>query len=272
MSHIFFTKELEGVATFWRIRRIDGVTLGFTAHDRDLWFDDVLHRSAPGMLPAAIRRTSDLSADNAEMEGAFSHDSISAKDLSAGRFDSAQIEVGAVDWETLDSAVLYRGEIGSVNQESTQFAAELRSAKSELEIDPVPRTSPTCRATFCGPGCGLSPVPHTHELLIETVNPQEQRVTLIGSPPVAGLIGGSLRFVDGAKAGIGFGIIANEGSELILDREPDADTLPGDRVLVLEGCDHTISTCATRFGNSANFQGEPFLPGNDLIARYGNSA
>ena len=272
MSHIFFTKELEGVATFWRIRRKDGVTLGFTAHDRDLWFDDVLHRSAPGMLPAAIRRTSDLSADNAEMEGAFSHDSISAQDLSAGRFDSAQIEVGAIDWETLHSAILYRGEIGSVNQESTQFAAELRSAKSDLDIDPVPRTSPTCRASFCGPGCGLSPIPFSHELFVESANPSEQRITLADAPPLTNLLGGTLRFVDGPKSGIRFEIVGADSAELILNGTPDPNTKAGDRVLVIEGCDHTITTCSTRFGNSANFQGEPFLPGNDLIARYGTSA
>jgi hypothetical protein len=35
-----------------------------------------------------------------------------------------------------------------------------------------------------------------------------------------------------------------------------------------EGCDHTIETCTSRFGNAANFRGEPFLPGNDLLARY----
>jgi hypothetical protein len=38
--------------------------------------------------------------------------------------------------------------------------------------------------------------------------------------------------------------------------------------LVREGCDHTIATCRTRFGNAANFQGEPFLPGNDILTRY----
>ncbi|MCC6942300.1 MAG: phage BR0599 family protein, partial [Novosphingobium sp.] len=42
----------------------------------------------------------------------------------------------------------------------------------------------------------------------------------------------------------------------------------GLRVILREGCDHTIGTCADRFGNGVNFQGEPFLPGNDLLTRY----
>ncbi|MFN7158060.1 MAG: phage BR0599 family protein, partial [Erythrobacter cryptus] len=44
---------------------------------------------------------------------------------------------------------------------------------------------------------------------------------------------------------------------------------PGTRIELREGCDHTIATCAARFANAINFRGEPFLPGNDLLARYG---
>ena len=33
-------------------------------------------------------------------------------------------------------------------------------------------------------------------------------------------------------------------------------------------CDKTIATCSARFGNALNFQGEPFLPGNDMLAQY----
>jgi hypothetical protein len=36
------------------------------------------------------------------------------------------------------------------------FVAKLQSRKAELLRDPVPRTSPTCRADFCGKGCALS--------------------------------------------------------------------------------------------------------------------
>ena len=57
------------------------------------------------------------------------------------------------------------------------------------------------------------------------------------------------------------------GVELI-----DGAVAPGIRMLLREGCDRTLQTCATRFGNAVNFQGEPFLPGNDLVARYPSPA
>ena len=57
MSRRWFAAELETVATFWRLSRRDGVPLGFTTHDRDLWLDGVGHRAGPGMVPSAIRRS-----------------------------------------------------------------------------------------------------------------------------------------------------------------------------------------------------------------------
>jgi AcrR family transcriptional regulator len=41
-------------------------------------------------------------------------------------------------------------------------------------------------------------------------------------------------------------------------------------VELIEGCDRQLATCRDRFANVANFQGEPHLPGNDLLTRYGS--
>ncbi len=272
MSRVFFGRELEAVATFWRIHRRDGVTLGFTAHDRDLWFDGLLHRAASGMLPSAIRRTADLESDSAEMEGALAHDAISAADLAAGRFDGAKVAIGVVDWENLDRAVLYRGEIGTVWQEAARFSAELRSAKADLDADPVPRTSPTCRARFCGPGCTLSASRFTHEAVLTEIDFDTNRIRFGGGPDHALMADGSIRWLDGPQAGIAMAVVQAGPEGLVLDTAPDSALVPGHRALLREGCDHTVATCAERFGNAANFQGEPFLPGNDLLARYGQAA
>jgi len=268
MSRVFFREPLEGVATFWRIRRRDGVTLGLTSHDRDLWFDGVLHRAAPGMVPSAIRRTADLSPDSAEVQGALTHDSIPAADLASGRFDGAAVEIGVVDWENLDRSVLYRGEIGGVAEQAGSFSAELRSAKADLEADTVPRTSPTCRAQFCGPGCTLSAARYTHEAALAAIDLAANRVGFSGGPAPEAMRDGSLRWLDGPHAGRTMEVIVADAGGLVLDLELDPGLAPGTRARLREGCDHTLQTCHARFSNAANFQGEPFLPGNDLIARY----
>lgn len=272
MSRVFGRAALEGVATLWRVYRRDGVTLGLTSHDRDLWCDGLLHRASPGMLPSAVRLTADLSVDSAEVTGALTADTISAEDLAAGRFDGARVEIGVVDWETLERAVLYRGEIGEVSTEAGRYAAELRSAKSVLETDLVPRTSPTCRARFCGPGCTLSAARFTHEAAVEAVNFADNRVVFAGGPPFAAMREGSLRWLSGPQAGLATNVVAAGEEGLVLGTELAPDLEPGVRALLREGCDHRLETCHARFGNAANFQGEPFLPGNDLIARYPGGA
>lgn len=267
MSRVFHAREAERVATFWRIRRKDGVTLGLTSHDRALAFDGILHRAAPGMVPSAIRRTMDLAPDSAEVQGAIAHDSIAPEDLAGGRFDGAGIEIGLVDWETFDRAILYRGEIGAVSEEAGSFVAELVSAKAALEADLVPRTSPTCRAVFCGPGCALSAAAFTSEVTVEQVDLAGNRVGLSSGPAAELFDGGTLRWIDGPQAGVRMQVIAATDGLLALDLPLDSAIAPGARALVRQGCDHTLATCQARFGNAASFQGEPFVPGNDLLTR-----
>lgn len=268
MSRVWFADPLETVATFWRVIRRDGVTQGFTTHDRDLWFDGVLHRSAPGMVPSAIRRSTDFEPDSAEVQGALSHDSISATDLALGRFDGARVLIGLVDWESLDRHTIYRGTIGTVIEEAGTFSAALESRKAELQRDPVPRTSPSCRAAFCGPGCTLPAARYTHEGTVTSFNLEANSATVSTAVPVANLIGGTLRWLEGPHAGLTMGIIEATSNTLALDIPLDRAPLQNARVLLREGCDRTLATCGSRFGNALNFQGEPHLPGNDLVTRY----
>lgn len=265
---VFFDRDLDTVATFWRIYRRDGIMLGFTSHDRDLVFSGIKHCAAPGMVPSSIRMTTELSADSAEVEGALSHSTIAEKDLSAGLFDNAAIEIGAVDWTSLENHIVYSGTLGSIHNDQRSFSAELRSAKKILEYDLVPRTSPTCRAAFCGPGCSLSAIAFTSSHEVTGVDYDANRVTF-GAIQPGHYLDGQVRFLEGPQTGITFGVIAADATGLTLDRQLIEGLKIGSRAHLREGCDHTLTTCASRFANAVNFRGEPFLPGNDLLTRYG---
>lgn len=272
MSRVWFSTELETVATWWRVLRRDGVTMGFATHDRDLWFDGVLHRATPGIVPSAIRRSADFEPDSAEMEGVLSHGSITSADLASGRFDGARVLIGIIDWESGETQVLYRGTIGMVSEEDGKFTAELQSRKAELLRDPIPRTSPNCRAEFCGPGCGLSSARFTHEAVLVSRDVDANSVTVASTAHGPDLAGGSLRWLDGPHAGRPMNIVAADGLSLTLDTQIDIGVAEGTRAMLREGCDRTLETCATRFKNALNFQGEPFLPGNDMVTRYPSPA
>lgn len=268
MTRIWFSGALETVALFWRLDRRDGVTLGFVTHDADLWFDGLLHRAAPGMVPSSIRKSAGFEPDSAEVRGALTHETISAEDLASGRFDGARVTIGLVDWETREHGSLYSGTIGAISQEDGAFSAELSSRKEEFARDPVPRTSPSCRAPFCGPGCNLDPQRFTREVRIADAKVPAGSVAF--DPPVdpALYFGGSLRWLEGPQTGMTAGVIGAAQERLLLDMPQGSVPPAGTRALLREGCDHTLATCGTRFGNAANFRGEPFLPGNDMLTRY----
>lgn len=268
MTHRFFATELEGVATFWRIERRDGVTIGLTNHDRDLCFDGLLHQASPGMVPSAIRRTRDLSPDSAEVSGALCASGLCGDDLAAGRFDGASFAIGLVDWETLERTVLFHGRLGEVAQANGTFQVELQGAKALLDIDPVPRTSPTCRAEFCGQGCNLSAARFTHEARVVSCDAEAGTVWLAGELTTERFAGGWLRWVDGPHAGETLLVVGVEEGAVLLDHPALAAVPAGTGVILREGCDRTIATCHGRFANAANFRGEPFLPGNDLVTRH----
>lgn len=272
MSRVWFSTELETVATFWRLLRRDGVTMGFTSHDADLWFDGVLHRASPGMVPSSIRKSAGLEADSVDVQGALTHDAISAEDLAQGRFDGAGVRIGLIDWETGELLPLYTGTLGTISAEDGSFSAALISRKAELQRDPVPRTSPACRAQFCGPGCNLSVQHFTRQMQLARVDFAANSVRMAEAGETTVHPGGTLRWLDGPMAGATARIVAvTVNGGLILDTplDPALNTAPaGIRALVREGCDHTLDTCATRFANAVNFRGEPFLPGNDLLTSY----
>lgn len=269
MSRTWFSDDLETVATYWRIVRRDGVTLGLTTHDADLWFDGLLHRASPGMVPAAIRKSSGLEADLAEVSGSLDHDAITAADLGSGRYDGAIIAIGLVDWETLEHHSLYRGAIGTVSEDAGVFSAQLESRKAELQRDAVPRTSPSCRAAFCGPGCNLNPAKFVTEVSLSAVDVERNAAAFTPPPDPALFVGGRLRWLEGLQCGTEMTVMASAGTAgLVLDVPLDAAIPAGTRALILQGCDHTLDSCAARFGNAVNFRGEPFLPGNDLMLRY----
>jgi uncharacterized phage protein (TIGR02218 family) len=172
-----------------------------------------------------------------------------------------------VDWETCDHASLYSGAIAAIGRDGAGFTAQLQSAKADLDIDPVPRASPSCRARFCGPGCGLSAFGHTVRMAAAAIDHDANTATFDIAVP-QDFVRGELRWLDGPQTGLAMTIVARRGAALELGAAIDPAAVPGHRALLRQGCDKTVATCAARFGNAVNFQGEPHLPGNDLLTQY----
>ena len=74
--------------------------------------------------------------------------------------------------------------------------------------------------------------------------------------------------MSGANCGATTVILSVAGDTIRVRDFPKAAVASGCSVELREGCDKRFDTCVTRFGNAANFRGEPHLPGNDLLTRY----
>lgn len=263
-------KPLTTLAYSWRLDRRDGITLGFTSHDSNVEIDGITYLASPGMEPTSIVQSEGLEAGGLDVRGALTADAISEDDLRAGRWNRAKIQIFLFDWENPsgDTTILASGELGSISYSGSEFEAELFGLADLLSEPVVPATSPSCRATFCDTACGLNR--HRFEHLVRVDSVSDTAVTLQGSSPVADgdLAYGQLRWLSGTNTGIIYDISNNNGLSIELTARPKLPVSSGDCALLIEGCNKTLDVCRGRFGNTINFRGEPFLPGNDLLTRY----
>ena len=94
-------------------------------------------------------------------------------------------------------------------------------------------------------------------------------LTFDGDEPIANAYGGGvLRWFGGANGGLVSAIAASAGATVTLRAPPPFAAEAGALAQLVEGCDKSVATCAARFANIANFRGEPYLPGIDLLTRY----
>ena len=261
-------RPLVTIAWCWRIERRDGVTIGLTSHDRDLVVDGLVHRAAPGMTPSAIVRTDGLEADTTDASGALTSDAIAEDDLLAGRWDGARVRLSAIDWSDGSGRVdLGHGSIGAVDIKDDAFTAELAGATAALERPVVESTSAECRAELGDRRCRVPLGPRRRFARVTAID--ERTVTLDAAEPTPGAYaGGRLRWFGGANGGLAAALAASDGATVTLRMPPAFAVEPGALVELVEGCDKSVATCAARFGNVANFRGEPYLPGIDLLTRY----
>ena len=266
----WFDQPLETIAMLWHVERADGIALGFAAHDRDIAIAHVVYHAAPGMLPSAIEMDDGFDPLDMDIGGVLSHGLIRADDLDAGRWDHAAVRVGLTDWERPEDGALWfwHGHLGAVSMHGQSFSAELRGLKARLDAPFVPVTSPSCRVRFCGPGCGLSRARHERIGEVATVSEDGLGFVGIDAAVAAEFVHGSLRWVSGGNAGLAGSVIAQNGAALVADVRLMVAPQPGDRALLMQGCDNSLATCAGRFDNAVNFRGEPHLPGNDLLTRF----
>ena len=272
-----------GVTTLcraWRVTRRDGVRFGFTDHDLDLRFEDMLFKASTGMSARALQNSTGLSVDNSETIGALADAALEEADLIAGRFDAAEVLIWLVNWADPSQRVLqFRGSFGEISRAAGGFKAELRGLTESLN-QPMGRIfQRSCSAVLGDARCGLSlnTPAFMAEVVLDGFDAQGRMlVSNLNAYADRWFERGRLRVQSGAAAGLSAVIkldrLQNAGRVLDLSHRLSAPLQAGDLLRLEAGCDRTAATCKAKFGNFLNFRGFPHIPGEDWLSSYPISA
>lgn len=265
-----------GVCRCWKLVRGDGVTFGFTDHDRALAFDGVTFRPETGLSASALMQTTGLSVDNTEAVGVLSDAAITEEDIAAGRYDGAAIEAWLVQWELPENRVLqFRGSLGEVTRANGAFTAELRGLAERLNTPTGRVYQRSCSAVLGDGECRFDLSAQGYAVEVAIVAVEEDRVLR-----VAGLEGfeprwferGRCEVLDGRAVGL-VGAVKIDRPEGALRRIELWDRLraglePGDVLRLTAGCDKRMETCRLKFANLLNFRGFPDIPDEDWMVAH----
>ena len=270
---------IEGTTTLswcWRISRTDGVTLGFTDHDRVLTFDGTNFEPESGFAASEVRSGSDLSVDAQDAEGVLTSDRITETDIIDGRWDAAQVELWRVNWADTSQRVLIRlGAVGQIRRGRMAFVAEVRSLAHVLG-QTVGRAYQAGRDAALGDGrCGVNLEASAFKgsgAVLTLIRDRGFVASGLGTFAAGWFATGTVEWASGANAGRSAEVmmheVADTGVAITLLEVPVRALGVGDGFVIRAGCDKRLETCRDRFANVLNFRGFPSIPGQDAVLRY----
>ncbi len=278
-----FQALLDGGATTicrcWRLVRKDGVSFGFTDHDRDLEFGGQVYLAGSGMDASALESSTGLSVDNGQAVGALSAVGLQDADILAGKFDRAEVVQWLVNWD--DVAVremVFRGSLGEIRRGVGAFEVELRSLAEGLNRPLGRGYVPSCDAVLgdarCGVDLGIAGRVETLSVL-SVVNARRVLVDAVVAADAGWFANGHMRWVSGGNAGV-VSIVKVDAAgvdfrDVELWEELRAPVEVGDVAELVVGCDKRHGTCGPKFGNLLNFRGFPTIPGEDWVTDFPRS-
>ncbi|GJD41608.1 DUF2163 domain-containing protein [Methylobacterium bullatum] len=259
----------------WSLTRRDGLTLGFTDHDRDLAFSGITFAARSGLEAAEASAELGFAVGGGEVAGALTSLGIADADVAGGLYDAAGIETWLVDWTDPGTRLLLDvGTIGEIRRAGTAFVAELRGLMDRLDEERGRTFRATCGADLGDARCRVDladPRFRTTGTVLAPAQPGEMLTALAGAFPAGRFSGGRLTWNSGANAGLANDVrshtVVEGGARIELWQEPPCAVAAGDAFTLTAGCDKRLSTCVDTFANAVNFQGFPHMPGNDFVIR-----
>ncbi len=266
-----FGQSVKTLAWLWRVTRRDGVTHGFTTHDRDLTLAGLTYSAETGFSASAAQSRLGASVDNIDFSGAIEGEVITQEDILAGLWDGAAVTVSLCNWADLSQGemIVQTGTLGSVQAAGHGYVAELRSLSQALQNTVGAVITRRCTADLGDTRCGVNLAAHTVSGSVSADSADWRTFTASALPTNPG---GLLTWLTGANAGFEMEISTASGGSIGLALPMPHAILSGDTYEAAAGCDKNLSTCRDTYANVVNFRGFPHIPGPDAVLAYPNAS
>lgn len=130
-----YQQETTTLARLWKVTRRDGQVFGFTDHDEQIIFGDVVYAVSSVFDMSAVATRSELNVDSLEAKGILAETGITAADIEAGLWDGSQVTMMEVNYAdlTMGANILRSGDAGEIRREGQMFTAEVRGLMQALQ-------------------------------------------------------------------------------------------------------------------------------------------
>jgi uncharacterized phage protein (TIGR02218 family) len=267
-----------------RVERTDGVVQTFTSADIDVTVGGEIYEAATGLGISNLVVQANLAVDNMEIPVLPDEVSYPQVDIIAGLWDGALFWLFECDFTDpaiasgsavgsatrTDINLLRRGTAGEAELIRVSRKFELRSLKQALQQPLGAVTSKTCRARLGDEKCRFdldgSPSIWKRSYAVTTVTSRHV-LAFSAALEVDDFYGeGIILSLTGSNSGYSRKIKSFSAGVVTLAMEMPFTVIAGDTFLLTAGCrKRRTEDCIDKFDNVLNFQGEPDVPGTDLL-------
>lgn len=269
-------QELTFLCRIWKLELANGTVFRFTDLDRDLVYDGETYKCDPGIRVSSVVASREQS-DNAEITVITAADFLSKNRLRQGSLDNAAFTLWVTDWRAPDTygvLELFAGETSEVSfHDKGKARIGLTSDIGGGVTNIGEAYSRFCRAKLGDERCTVNLTALGVDFTVLTITDDGYGFT---ATALGGLVDDYLKFghvdwLTGNNATLKDELTSNtqSSSKAVLASTPRNPISVGDTGTVFPGCDKTVEMCGPRFGNLANFRGEPYVPSPGVIVFVG---
>jgi len=253
----------------WKLVLTNGQEFRFTDLDTDVVYDNELYSYDPGVLVSSIVMSSGGQSDNAQIEVTTAAAFLSQNRIRQGALKNATFDMWAVDHRDPDFYGLIP--LFSGGTATTKFNNKGRvdiGLNSDIGGGSSSRIGELyqrqCRAQLGDARCKIDLEAIKVAFTIDTITDNGYGFT---ASELVGTADGRLKFgkviwTGGLNDTMQDEIKANTSAtgKAVLSLYPRNPLVIGDTGFAYPGCDFQVTTCGDKFGNLANFRGEPYVP------------